>query len=74
MKLIKRGDKYLICRGILFKEYLDMTGQENYFWWSSEPYVENYCFAPSKEHALARLREYREDKINKSSKTIKWFV
>lgn len=76
MKLIKRDGKYLIQRGIFFKEYLDMSRSvsNRYFWWTDDMYVKQYCHAHSEIEALEQLRKYREDKKNKKSKTIKWFV
>lgn len=78
MKLIKRGDKYLIQCGIFDKEYLDMSDSKFHFWWYTEQYINQYCLADTEEQALSRLKEYREDTLKEKekskTKTIKWFV
>lgn len=74
MKLIKRNDKYLIQRGIFFKEYLDMTVEGNYFGWYGVDYLDKYCSADSEIIALNQLRRYRLSIEKNKTKTVKWFV
>jgi hypothetical protein len=59
MKLIKIGDKYLIERGFFHKEYLDMSSDMSFYWWS-RIYADQYSGALTEEQALNQLKKYRE--------------
>lgn len=63
MKIVRKGDKYLIKRWLFGWEYLDSDGGGG--WWNCRSSVNKYCLFNTLEDAIKTLNSTKEEVVSK---------